>query len=97
MDQFIQKRKELNKKLDTIDTLNWSHQILKGIEYLHINGIVHRDLKPSNIYINGGSLVIGDLGLAKSINELSTFKGTLNYASPEVINKEEYKFEADIW
>ena len=44
--------------------------------------------------------MIGDLGLAKSINELKsskTFTGSLNYASPEIINKEEYKFEVDIW
>jgi len=54
-----------------------------------------------NIYINGNSLVIGDLGLAKSLKDLNTskayIKGTLMYVSPEVINREDYKFEVDIW
>ena len=54
----------------------------------------------SNIFLNGGSIVIGDLGLAKSIDELKsskTFAGSINYVSPEIINKEKYKFEVDIW
>jgi serine/threonine protein kinase len=44
--------------------------------------------------------VLGDLGLAKSIEELKsskTFRGTLFYASPEVINREKYNFDADKW
>jgi serine/threonine protein kinase len=93
-------RKEKNKKIDTIDILFWSKQILKGLDYLHSNNIIHRDIKPSNIFLNGGSLVIGDLGLAKSIKELKSsksFKGTLFYASPEVINTEDFDFKTDIW
>ena len=67
---------------------------------MHSNNIIHRDLKPGNIFINGTSLVIGDLGLAKSLEELEkskTFSGTLAYASPEVINKQDYTFKCDIW
>ena len=78
----------------------WSKQILKGLDYLHRNGIIHRDLKPGNIFIYGGSLVIGDLGIAKSIEDLKkskTFSCTLFYASPEVINRENYSLNADIW
>lgn len=50
--------------------------------------------------MNGDSLVIGDLGLAKSLDEWQsskTFAGTINYISPEMLNKEDYKFEVDIW
>ena len=67
---------------------------------MHSNRIIHRDLKPGNIFLNGGSLVIGDLGLAKSMKDLMSSKkliGTLFYASPEVINESEYNFECDIW
>ncbi len=45
-----------------------SHQILKGLHFLHTRTppIIHRDLKCDNIFITGptGSVKIGDLGLA---------------------------------
>ena len=100
LDQFIKERKLTNEKLDTIDILYWTKQILQGIDFLHNNNIMHRDLKPGNIFLNGGSLVLGDLGLAKSIEDLKrsrTYSCTLFYASPEVINEQDYSFEADIW
>ena len=100
MDQLIKKRKQKNKKLSTLYVLCWSKQILQGIGYLHRNGILHRDLKPSNIFLDGCSVVIGDLGLAKSTGESKSstnFHGTLPYSSPEVISKEPYSIKADIW
>ena len=100
MDRFIKERKRKNEKLDTIDILFWLKQILQGIDYLHSNKIIHRDLKPSNIFINGKSLVIGDLGIAKTLEDLKrtkTFTCTLLYASPEVLKKEDYSFKTDIW
>ena len=87
MDKLIKKRKLNNQKIDTIDILCWSNQIIQGIDFLHRNGIIHRDLKPSNIFIDGKSLVLGDLGLAKSLEDLKrsrTYSCTLFYASPEI-------------
>ena len=81
-----------------IDVLCWSNQILQGIDYLHSNGITHRDLKPANIFIDGDSLVLGDLGLSKSIKEFEISEAySCNYASPEVIERENCSFETDIW
>lgn len=45
-------------------------------------------------------MVIGDLGLARSMDTLKsskTFAGSINYISPEIIKKENYKYEVDIW
>ena len=83
-----------------IDILCWSNQILQGIDYLHSNGITHRNLKPANIFIDGKSLVLGHLGLAKSTRELKSsqnYFANLSYASPEVINRENHSFKTDIW
>ena len=64
--------------------------------------IVHRDIKPKNIFINGSSVVIGDLGLARYIKDeriLSSIyiAGTCNYLSPEAIHKKKILHESDIW
>ena len=67
---------------------------------MHRNCIAHRDLKPANIFINNGSLVIGDLGLPKTKKELKYSKEynyTLHYESPEAIKEEECSFKVDIW
>ena len=100
MEKLIKERKLNNEKIDTIDILFWSNQIIQGIDFLHSNGIVHRDLKPSNIFINGKSLVIGDLGLAKSLKDLErsrTYSCTVFYASPEILDRKDYGFQVDIW
>ncbi len=61
--------------------------LLRILVSLHALGIIHRDIKPENIFIDsGGSLVLGDFGLA--INATSerpiSRVGTLDYMAPEV-------------
>ncbi|MBF0463636.1 MAG: protein kinase [Nitrospirae bacterium] len=81
-------------------------QVLKGLEFIHLNGYVHRDLKPSNFLLNkthtdtGLTIKITDYGLAKSYEEAGnslydftqtgTFGGSLMFLSPEQITN--YKF-----
>lgn len=62
--RYLKRFKEMKLKL----LQRWSHQILKGLHFLHTRTppIIHRDLKCDNIFITGptGSVKIGDLGLA---------------------------------
>lgn len=70
----------------------WAWQILQGLVYLHGHQppIIHRDLKCDNIFIHGvtGEVKIGDLGLAKLMEEgLSTCQsvlGTPEFMAPEL-------------
>ena len=69
------------------------------MSYLHnVCEIAHRDLKPANILIdNEFNIKIADFGLSKMIESINSFRGTIEYMSPEVINGESYDAKCDIW
>ena len=48
--------------------ISFAVQLLAGVEYLASRNILHRDIKPQNIFVNGGTCVIGDLGLHKRLD-----------------------------
>ena len=48
LNQLIENNRKINKKFDKTDIINYSNNILNGLEYLHEElQIIHRDLKPS--------------------------------------------------
>ena len=53
--------------------------------------------KQRNIFCYGKTLVIGDLGLAKSMDSTASFAGTPIYMSPECILGREVGYFTDIW
>jgi len=71
--------------------LGWMRGIAAGVAYLHDHGIVHRDLKPGNIFLDEGTVKIGDYGLAKFIScsrrsGQTESVGTVHYMAPEIAN-----------
>jgi len=77
----------------------WFGSLARAVAYLHDCGVVHRDIKPANIFIENGTLKVGDYGLCKRMS--STDKetknvGTVHYMAPE-ISTGNYKQSIDIY
>ncbi|KAI7803236.1 putative serine/threonine-protein kinase WNK4 [Triplophysa rosa] len=96
--RYLKRFKEMKLKL----LQRWSHQILKGLHFLHTRTppIIHRDLKCDNIFITGptGSVKIGDLGLAtlKSASFAKSVIGTPEFMAPEMY-EEKYDEAVDVY
>ncbi|KAJ2679284.1 hypothetical protein GGI25_001640 [Coemansia spiralis] len=77
-------------------------QVAAAVAYLHANGVLHRDLKLANIMLSRSmGIKIGDFGLATKIDdgsmEPTTMCGTPSYISPEIMARQPYGFESDVW
>jgi len=81
--------------------LDWLMQICLALKYIHEKNIIHRDIKPSNILLMDNIAKLGDFGVAKALNSnlkhAKTMVATPQYLAPEIINKQNYSFKADIW
>lgn len=67
----------------------WFLGLARAVAYLHDHGIVHRDLKPANIFLENGTVKVGDYGLSKSIGASQRTAqthsvGTVHYMAPEI-------------
>ncbi|KAK9269553.1 hypothetical protein L1049_001329 [Liquidambar formosana] len=86
--------------LDESIISSYAHQIVQGLDYLHMKGVVHCDIKGSNILVGKDGLKIADLGCARLADggaSTSTLSGTPLFMAPEVARGEEQSFPADIW
>ena len=81
--------------------LDWLCQICTALKYLHYKKIIHRDIKPANIFMNNlNQIKLGDFGISKNLKTYgfaSSFVGSTYYMAPEIVDGENYSFEADIW
>jgi serine/threonine protein kinase len=83
-DRLKQKPLELPEAVDVVV------QVGRGLQALHRRGLLHRDVKPANVLFrstdDGERAVLSDLGLGKSLDEVSRITmpgGTPSYVAPE--------------
>ncbi|XP_034549877.1 serine/threonine-protein kinase PRP4 homolog [Notolabrus celidotus] len=88
----------------------YTHQILEGVTYLHLNRVIHRDLKGNNVMLMPtGVIKLIDFGCARRLSCLNytasnsdgdllkSVHGTPYWMAPEVINETGYGRKSDIW
>ena len=75
-------------------------QLCLGFQYLHSKNVIHRDVKPENLLLaRGDNIKMSDFGWSvhAPTKRRDTMCGTLDYLSPEMVNREEYHKSTDLW
>lgn len=78
-------------------------QLSAGLQAIHSTGIIHRDIKPENVlFTESGDVKITDFGIARMntgprITEHGNAVGTIDYVSPEYLEKGQVDFQSDIY
>lgn len=93
--------------------MKFANDAARGLSYLHSLNIIHKDIKSDNFLVvslsafSSTNIKVSDFSLSsvyKKENTISKtfegtihFEGTIQWASPEVLNGDQHSFSSDVW
>ncbi len=103
--QSLRDRLDREHQLSLAETTRITCDVAEALAYAHAHGVVHRDIKPENILLTGGSAVVSDFGLARSLEAAGSTRlthtgitvGTALYMSPEQAAGEDVDVRTDVY
>ncbi|CAG4983981.1 unnamed protein product [Parnassius apollo] len=94
--KFLKEHKRFDEKTAAI----YVRDLTKALIYCHSKNVIHRDIKPENLLIGDNyELKIADFGCSvhSPSSRRMTLCGTLEYLSPEMIDRKPHNYAVDIW
>ncbi|XP_065180638.1 uncharacterized protein LOC135811339 [Sycon ciliatum] len=101
LNMLVKRVRKEGKRFEEKLVVTYFVQLLMAIKYMHDRKLLHRDIKASNIFLRNNVIKLGDFGITRLLERTtdmaSTFTGTPNYMSPEVVQHQGYNSKSDIW
>lgn len=102
--RVIKHSNAINKPMDSLRIKVYTFQLMRVLNYMHLQGIVHCDIKPQNLLIDGKShtLKLCDFGTARHSvfgeEGLRPYVCSRYYRAPELIfGSTTYNTSVDLW